>query len=185
MRRTLVSLLVIGAALPHAAAKPRPSDDSDASDSDDTDRDVRPTRKAKAARPDDDGARSKAKAKADDGDSLQKQDLSGHDLGTGKKDNVFERDRFFVDKVDSDRTAQGTLIQGSLTSTSFGYHETGGTLAAPAGTAPGQVGAVPSASGFSRLFTDLRLQTDFRHIATSRWDARVDVRGRVVVMGMG
>jgi len=178
MKRTLVSLLVIGAALSHADAKPRPSDDSDASDSDDSDRDVRPTRKAKAARPDDDGARSKAKA--DDGDSLQKQDLNGHDLGTGKKDNVFERDRFFVDKVDSDRTAQGTLVQGSLTSTSFGYHESGGTLAPPAGSMAGAVGSVPSASGFSRLFTDLRLQTDFRHIATSRWDARADVRGRVV-----
>jgi hypothetical protein len=177
MTRILVSLLVIGAALPHAAAKPRPSDDAGDADSDDSD--VRPTRKAKAARSDGDAARSKAKA--DDGDAaLQKQDLNGHDLGTSKRDNVFERDRFFVDKVDSDRTAQGTLIQGSLTSTSFGYHETGGTLAAPAGTAPGQVGAVPSASGFSRLFTDLRLQTDFRHIAASRWDARVDVRGRMV-----
>lgn len=169
MTRILVSLLVIGAATPDAAAKPKPGDDADeASD----DSDARPTRKAKAARSDDDSASGKAK----DDDALQKQDLNGHDLGTSKKDNVFERGRFFVDKVDSDRTAQGTLVQGSLTSTSFAYRETGGTLAAT----PNQAGAVPSASGFSRLFTDLRLQTDFRHIATSRWDARVDVRGRVV-----
>lgn len=169
MTRILVSLLVIGAAIPHAAAKPKASDDAGDADSDDSD--VRPTRKARAARSDDDSAPSKAK---DDG-ALQKQDLNGHDLGTSKKDNVFERDRFFVDKVDSDKTAQGTLVQGSITSTSFGYHESGGTLAAPAGSGP-----VPSASGFNRLFTDLRLQTDFRHIATSRWDARVDVRGRMV-----
>jgi hypothetical protein len=173
MTRVLVSLLLVGAAIAPAAAKPKASDDADdAADSDDGD--VRPTRKAKASR-----SESKADAKArtdDDGGSSQKQDLNGHDLGTGKKDNVFERDRFFVDKVDSDRTAQGTLVQGSLTSTSFAYHESGGTLA----PAQGQVGDVPSASGYSRLFTDLRLQTDFRHIATSRWDARIDVRGRVV-----
>lgn len=174
MTRLLVSLLVIGAAIPEAAAKPKASDDADA---DSEDREVRPTRKAKAARPDDDSASSKDK---DDDGALQKQDLNGHDLGTSKKDNAFERGRFFVDKVDSDKTAQGTLVQGSLTSTSFGYHESGGTLTAPAGTAAGVVGSVPSASGFNRLFTDLRLQTDFRHIATSRWDARVDVRGRMV-----
>jgi hypothetical protein len=171
MTRILVGLLVIGAALPHAVAKPK-ADDAD--DPDSVDREVRSTRKAKAARPDDDGASSKAKD--DDGPALQKQDLNGHDLATSKHDNVFERDRFFVDKVDSSKTAEGTLVQGSLTSTSFGYHETGGTVAA----SPGQVGDVPSASGFSRLFTDLRLQTDFRHLATSRWDARVDVRGRMV-----
>jgi hypothetical protein len=176
MTRILVSLLVIGAAIPHAAAKPKASDDAGADDS--VDSDVRPTRKAKAARPADDSAPSKATDDA--GPALQKQDLNGHDLGASKQDNVFERDRFFVDKIDSNRTAQGTLVQGSLTSTSFGYHESGGTLATPAGSTAGAVGAVPSASGFSRLFTDLRLQTDFRHIATSRWDARVDVRGRVV-----
>jgi hypothetical protein len=173
--RLVVSLLVIGAAIAPAAAKPKPDAD-DAADSDDSD--VRPTRKARAARPEA-KADAKADAKArtdDDSGSPQKQDLNGHDLGTGKKDNVFERDRFFVDKVDSDRTAQGTLVQGSLTSTSFAYHESGGTLA----PVQGQVGDVPSASGFSRLFTDLRLQTDFRHLAASRWDARIDVRGRVV-----
>jgi hypothetical protein len=121
----------------------------------------------------------KAKKKNDDtgGTELQKQDLNGHDLGTTKKENVFERDRFFVDKTDTTKTEKGTLVQGSLTSTSFAYHESGGTLAAPAGTTAVQV---PSASQFDRLFTDLRLQTDFRHIAASRWDARVDVRGRLV-----
>ena len=126
---------------------------------------------------DDQPARSK-KAKprsSDDADAtaIQKQDLNGHDLATTKKENQFERDRFFVDKTDSDKTAKGTLVQGSLTSTTFGYYETGGTIA-PAGA------GVPSASQFSRMFTDLRLQTDFRHIGAGRWDARVDVRGRVV-----
>src|SRR5262249_3554704 len=171
MTRILVSLLVIGAAIPHAVAKPKSSDDADDADSDDGD--VRPTRKAKAARPDDDSAPSKAK---DDGGALQKQDLNGHDLGTTKQDNVFERDRFFVDKVDSGKTAQGTLVQGSITSTSFGYHETGGTLAAPAGSTAGAVGSVPSASEFSRLFTHLPLQTAFRHTAPHPGAARAGGR---------
>jgi hypothetical protein len=118
-----------------------------------------------------------SKKATDDGDAdaggLQKQDLSGHDLGTAKKENQFERERFFVDKVDSDKTAKGTLVQGSLTSTTFGYYESGGTIAPT-------VAGVPSASQFSRAYTDLRLQTDLRHIATSRWDSRVDVRGRLV-----
>jgi hypothetical protein len=106
---------------------------------------------------------------------MVKQDLSGHDLGAARHENVFERDRFFVDKTDSDQTAKGTLVQGSVTSSTFGYHETGGTLA------PASDGVVvPSASPFNRLFTDLRLQTDFRHISAGRWDARIDVRGRLV-----
>jgi len=128
----------------------------------------------------DDAAKSKKpKKKADDSDGApQKQDLNGHDLGTTKRENQFERDRFFVDKTDTSKTEKGTLIQGSLTSTSFAYHESGGTLAGPAGVMNAQ--PVPSASQFDRLFTDLRLQTDFRHIGASRWDGRVDVRGRVV-----
>jgi hypothetical protein len=151
-------------------AKPKPADDADddVSVSDDD---------TKADAGDDARPAKKKKKKADDADTsssgLQKQDLSGHDLGTTKKENAFERDRFFVDKTDTNKTEKGTLVQGSLTSTSFGYHESGGTIA--------PVGAnVPSASQFNRLFTDLRLQTDFRHIGAGPWDARVDVRGRVV-----
>lgn len=122
----------------------------------------------------------KRKASGDDGDrgdDFRKQDLTGHDLGPGaKKENQFERDRFFVDKLDTGKTARQTLVQGSLTSTSFGYVERGGILAPPVPDgAP-----VPSASQHSRVFTDLRLQTDFRHIDGSRWEARVDVRGRAV-----
>jgi hypothetical protein len=151
-------------------AKPKPADDAgdDVSVSDDDAK----TDASDDARP----ARKKPK-QADDADTsssgLQKQDLSGHDLGTTKKENAFERDRFFVDKTDTNKTEKGTLVQGSLTSTSFGYHESGGTIA-PLGA------GVPSASQFNRLFTDLRLQTDFRHIGAGQWDARVDVRGRVV-----
>jgi len=112
----------------------------------------------------------------DSGVELQKQDLNGHDLGTAKKPNAFESDRFFVDKTDSDKTEKGTLVQGSITSTTFGYRESGGILAPP----PMTTVAVPSNSPFTRLYTDLRLQTDFRHIGAGRWDARLDVRGRVV-----
>lgn len=162
--RWLALALAVCAAAPPAWA------DKDDEDADGDAPPAKSTRKLKAKPSGDDDAGG--------GDApRQKQDLSGHDLGTSKKENVFERDRFFVDKTDSDKTEKGTLVQGSLTSTSFAYRETGGTLAAPAGST---ASVVPSNSEFTRLFTDLRLQTDFRHIAASRWDARIDVRGRVV-----
>lgn len=104
-------------------------------------------------------------------DEFIKQDLSGHDLAGSSKANLFEKDRFFVDKVDDKKTEKKTLIQGSLTSTIFGYLERGGELPDAGGTG--------SASQFSRYFTDLRLQSDFRHIAGGKWDARADVRGRL------
>lgn len=100
-----------------------------------------------------------------------KQNLTGHDEGTDKKANEFEKDRFFVDKVDTEATENATLIQGSLSSSSFFYGETGGNY--PVMTAGENTGP-------RRLFTELRLQTDFRHIKASRWDARIDVRGRFV-----
>jgi hypothetical protein len=141
-------------------------DGGDSGDDDEGDaRDARPARRAKAAATDEDDR------------DFKKQDLTGHDLGPGsKKENLFERDRFFVDKTDTEKTEATTLIQGSITSTTFGYHEAGDILTPPvSGGAP-----VPSASQFNRLFTELRLQTDFRHISGSRWEARVDVRGRMV-----
>ncbi len=82
--------------------------------------------------------------------------------------------RFFVDK-DDDTGEDETLFQGSLTASSFYFHESGD---------PGSVvsgGAVPpdSASLFARKFVDLRLQLDARHVKGGRWDARVDIRARV------
>ena len=100
-----------------------------------------------------------------------KQDLNGHDLGTKKRDNEFEHDRFFVDKIDTEKTEDKTLIQGSLASSTFFYAESGGAYPT---TMTG------NNTGPSRVFTELRLQTDFRHISASRWDARIDVRGRLV-----
>jgi hypothetical protein len=114
----------------------------------------------------------KPKAKPKD-EPFKKQNLTGHDIESNKKKNVFEKDRFFVDKVDTKKTAKGTLVQGSLTSTSFVYRETGGEIIP-------ETANVPSNSEFTRLFTDLRLQTDFRHIAGGRWEARIDARGRFV-----
>ncbi len=121
---------------------------------------------------DEDAAKVKdtTKAKAD-ADAPVKQDLSGHDLGTNKKENLFEKDRFFVDKVDTKKTANKTLIQGSLSSSSLIYTERGGSYGAMQGD---------NSAKFSRYYTELRLQTDFRHIAGSRWEARIDARARVV-----
>ena len=63
---------------------------------------------------DDDTAPARKPAAKQGGDTsgalLQKQDLNGHDLGTGKRENSFERDRFFVDKVDTAKSEAGTLI---------------------------------------------------------------------------
>lgn len=106
-------------------------------------------------------------------DEFVKQDLTGHDLAGTDKSNLFEKDRFFVDKVDDKKTSKSTLVQGSLTSTTFAYKESGGQLTPDAA-------GVPAASQFSRIFTDLRLQSDFRHIAGGKWDARVDTRVRAV-----
>ncbi|HEY0991226.1 MAG TPA: hypothetical protein VGD80_29435 [Kofleriaceae bacterium] len=170
--RLLAILVAIGALAPHAWAAPR-GDKRDKADKEDRDG-------ASDEGGDDDEsakpARKKAGDSADEDGEFKKQDLSGHDQRSTRKENVFERDRFFVDKTDSSKTARGTLVQGSITSTTFGYHESGAPLAAP----DPETNPVPSASQFDRLFTDLRLQTDFRHIAAGKWDARIDVRGRVV-----
>jgi hypothetical protein len=88
--------------------------------------------------------------------------------------NVFEKERFFIDKIDSESTEDSTLFQGNLTSSTLLYSESGGTLKGSAG----QAGA-GSNSPFSRMFSDLRLQLDARHIRGGRWQARFDVRGRV------
>jgi hypothetical protein len=166
--RLLAALVAIGALGTPAgqawAAPKRDKDDaSDEDDEDGADESERPARKDAG-----DG---------DDGE-FKKQDLSGHDQDTTRKENRFERDRFFVDKTDSSKTAKGTLVQGSITSTTFAYRESGAAI--PNATPQPDVFPVPSASQFDRMFTDLRLQTDFRHIAAGKWDARVDVRGRVV-----
>lgn len=105
---------------------------------------------------------------------MVKQDLNGHDMGSKKKTTEFERDRFFVDKTDTEKTANKTLIQGSLTSSTFIYKEFGGGLFA------GLTDSGNNASSIGRYFTDLRLQTDFRHISGGRWDARIDARARLV-----
>ncbi|HET9621291.1 MAG TPA: hypothetical protein VFP84_07995 [Kofleriaceae bacterium] len=176
-RELLACALLVAASAP-AAAKGKKDADPDSGGDDvvtvddgngDDAADARPAKKKKKKAADDEGGGG------DDG-ALQKQDLNGHDLGATKKANVFERDRFFVDKTDTAKTEKGTLIQGSLTETSFAYHESGGNIPT---TAANQA-AVPTASPFNRLYTELRLQTDFRHIGGGRWDARIDVRGRAV-----
>jgi len=123
---------------------------------------------------DDDGG-GKKKGKPEKAEPFVKQNLSGHDLGTSKKENLFEKDRFFVDKVDSAKTAKTTLIQGSLQSSTLLFTETGGPYSTVMGNTLGT-----NEAQFSRVFTELRLQTDFRHLAGSRWEARADLRARVV-----
>ena len=104
---------------------------------------------------------------------FKKQDLRGHAVDASTASNVFEKDRFFVDKVDTKKSAKGTLIQGSLASSSFAYTESAGAL--PGNPMFGSAGAK-----YDRLFTEMRLQTDFRHIRGGKWDARIDTRARFV-----
>ncbi|HEY4239910.1 MAG TPA: hypothetical protein VGM88_08850 [Kofleriaceae bacterium] len=161
----------------HAKKHPKADDDDDETTSDDDSSsddasDEKPApKKHKKHASDDDAVDEQGPSQQDD--DFAKQDLSGHDIRT-KKSNEFEKDRFVVDKVDDEKTAKGTLIQGSLTWSSFAYHES-----ASRDLASTPSGDVPAASQFNRLFTELRLQTDFRHISGGDWDGRIDVRGRM------
>ena len=183
-----VSVVGAGALCRPAWAKNKPATDDDTSVNDD-DGDAKPAatkKKPKKEKPpadDEDDAKpadedSKPKSKKGDADAdedFRKQDLTGHDMGTQKKSNEFEKDRFYVDKQDTEKTADQTLIQGSLASTSLLYTESGGPYADNMATPVGS-----SNSNFNRMFTDLRLQTDFRHIKGGKWDGRVDARLRFV-----
>lgn len=117
-----------------------------------------------------DDAKPAAKPKPEE---FKKQDLRGHAVDESTAKNSFEKDRFFVDKVDTKKTEKGTLVQGSIASSSFYYRESAGNIG-------GTAGLGSAASKFDRMFTELRLQTDFRHIGGGKWDARIDTRARVV-----
>ncbi len=187
LTRTLAIALAVGLLAPHAAwAKGKADKKSDDSDEDEDKSDKKKGGDDEEApadeeeggdedQPEDEeggGTKVKDKTKAKSADeSPIKQDLSGHDLGTNKKENLFEKDRFFVDKADSEKTEKGTLIQGSLASTSLLYTESGGSYGVNQGD---------NSARFNRYYTELRLQTDFRHLSGGRWDARVDARARLV-----
>jgi len=183
MKRALAIALVVLAVTPAWAKKGKGSDDDDdtasedaGTDDDGDDQDTKKADKDDSGDDDDSGdedkgdEKAKPEKKAAD-DEPAKQDLTGHDLGTKKKVTEFEKDRFFVDKVDTSKTENGTLVQGSLSSSSFYYAEAGGAY-------PGlQAG---NNTGPDRMFTELRLQTDFRHIGGGRWEGRIDGRARFV-----
>ncbi|MCG8420259.1 MAG: hypothetical protein MJE77_20195 [Proteobacteria bacterium] len=84
-------------------------------------------------------------------------------------------DRFFSDKV-GEAEAEGekpqeTLLQGSVTSSTFFYRETGSAAA------DGVI--AENSSPADRLYTDLRGQIDAKHISGSNWDVRLDSRVRL------
>lgn len=111
-----------------------------------------------------------------EGDEVFERNKDHTRPGGGRTDqNSFQKLRFFVDKDESAKTAKGTLYQGSITSSSFVYRETGGTLDGAAGAT-----GVTSNSKFMRMFTDLRAQLDALHIGGTRWDFRLDGRARVM-----
>lgn len=166
MKRALAFALVLASAMPAAWAQSEDDEEEDAGDDEEE------------AEADPGDEESDGDEEPTDEDGLpEKQNLTGRDEGTDKELNEFEKTRFFVDKIDTPDTEDKTLIQGSLSSSSFFYGETGGNY--PVDMTGGQ-GMAGDNAGPRRLFTELRLQTDFRHIKGSRWDARIDVRGRFV-----
>jgi hypothetical protein len=170
VRRALAIALVLAAAMPVAWAQKADDEEEDAEEEEGEEEEE------EAAAPASGKDAVEEEEEEDDAGLRPKQNLTGHDLGTKKRENEFERDRFFVDKVDTDKTEDGTLIQGSIASSTFLYKEMGGAFGAPMN---GDLDAGNN-NGPSRLFTELRLQTDFRHIKASRWEARVDARARVL-----
>jgi hypothetical protein len=208
-RRGLAIVLGLAIAAP-AFANPPPksgaahkgSGDDDDDDDDDDATAKKPAPSAAKAKPDAKAAKSKGDDDDDDDDDdagsgsggrkfsgaptgtsseakpteeMHKQDLTGHDMATNKKTTAEEKDRFFVDKVDTDSTKDKTLIQGSLTLSAFFYSESGGAYGNVGGQMIGNDTTAPSI-----YWTDLRLQTDFRHIGGGRWDGRIDFRARFV-----
>jgi hypothetical protein len=83
-------------------------------------------------------------------------------------------DRFFAEET-ADENPGETAVDGSFTSTTFYYTESGGDA-----TPPSDVNEIApfSASPVDRIFTDLRTQLDARHVGGSKVDVRVDARGR-------
>jgi hypothetical protein len=45
--------------------------------------------------------------------AFKKQNLTGHDIESNRKANVFEKDRFFVDKVDTKKTEKARPSRGA------------------------------------------------------------------------
>lgn len=95
--------------------------------------------------------------------------------GVAGAQTTSDDDRFFVDKIEEDGEEDETLWQGSLTSTSFIHREAAGISDPLTGGMVGIENAAPL-----RWFTDLRIQIDARHISGKPWDARADVRARMI-----
>jgi hypothetical protein len=172
VKRALALALIVFATTPRvwAAGKDdeEESSDEEPADDEDTGDEDSEAKPEKAEAP---PAADEDEESTDDEGLPAKQNLTGHDSGTDKKPSEFERDRFFVDKVDTEKTENGTLVQGSIASSTFFYGESGGAypnLSVGENAAP------------RRLFTELRLQTDFRHISGGKWEARIDARARAV-----
>jgi len=106
--------------------------------------------------------------------------ISTADLGESRMDNVFERYVLRVDKIDSDRPP-GTLVPGSLTSSLVRLSQSAGLSRALRYRRAPAVRACRRPAVSTAVFNrSIRLATDFRHIATSRWTPGSDVRGRMV-----
>jgi hypothetical protein len=172
----LLALLLGGAGAGVAEARGRDADeaDEDEADEDEGDEDV------DDADPDDDDDRDDDRPpdrgfQVDDSDIDREGDDDTEDDGDDEAlVSEFEKDLFYVDKIDDRDTIDRTLLQGSFTSSSFFYRESGGALPGDAGTL-----GVSSASRVTRLFTDLRAQLAARHLGGGNWDVRLDGRVRL------
>lgn len=90
-------------------------------------------------------------------------------------------DRFFADPTTPEddsktkRKSDEAEYRGSLTSTTFGYRETG-SVSQPL---PGATVGAENASPIDRLFTDLRAQVNGKHVSGKEWNVRFDARVRL------
>jgi hypothetical protein len=177
--RGLAIAIAIGVCAPATATWAQPDDEDEDEDEDDEDAEDQD---------DEDEAKPKAKKKKKDveekeddeeeeDDDFERTRDDGRPGGgdTADDENAFETSRFFVDKVDDSKTDTRTLVQGSLTSSSFVYRESGGAIAGMQG-----MQGVTTNSPFLRMFTDLRSQFDVLHIGGGRWDFRFDGRARLM-----
>lgn len=148
-----------------ADARPASADDDENVDTDaNADDAARPRKKSNATK-------AQRRSNADD--------ESGDDNGARDGDAATEAaapnpELFFIDKVDTPRTVNRTLVQGNFVASTFYYSESGGLY-------PNT--QVNNASPYSRFYTDLRAQMDARHLAGGKWDVRLDGRARMVAGG--
>ena len=169
MKRGLAIALVARARRPGGAARgPQDEDDEEAASDEDERR-----RRGAARRRTTSRRRRRAKpkptAKDEGGRSFEKQDLSGHDV-------EHEQDARTCSRRIGSSSTRSTPRRPRRARWSRAASRRARSSTPRAAAQLRRRRSATRGAKFSRLFTELRLQTDFRHIGGGRWDARIDAR---------